>query len=163
MKNESINKLHAEMDVLIVNISKEILTNPSIKEARDNILSGMDNSSKEATDTISTIVTSAQSTLESHIAKMTDTTVTILNDAKSKYDTMIQSITDHRDGAITDFAAFQSKLQGETKATLEKILSDNKIKIRNDLDTTIIEHDARLRATADDIRQKIKISLLLGL
>ena len=62
MKNESITKLNAEMKVLIGNISKDISTNPSIKEARDNILSGMDNSSKEATDTISTIVTSAQST-----------------------------------------------------------------------------------------------------
>ena len=151
------------MDVLMVNTSKEIYTSPSIEDAQDNIMSDIGNSSKKAIDTITTIVTSTQSKCDSHIAKMDNTKATILSDEKSKYEAMIQSLTDHRDGAITDFAAFQTKLKGETKATFAKIIVDNSIKLSNDLDIMVIYHDARLRAIADDIKQEIKTTLFLNL
>ena len=72
-----------------------------------------------------------------------------------KYDTVVKNLHDYRDGAITDTASFQSKLQGEAKQSMQMILSGNTTKIRDDLDITIIDHDIRLKATAADTKQEI--------
>jgi len=44
---------------------------------------------------------------------------------------------------------------------MQALLTNNTTKLRNALDTTITDHDARLRATADDIKQDIKTALFL--
>ena len=46
---------------------------------------------------------------------------------------------------------------------MQALLTNNTTKLRNNLDTTIVDHNARLRATSNDIKQDIKPALFLGL
>ena len=46
---------------------------------------------------------------------------------------------------------------------MQTLLKDNTLKLRDDLDITVIDHDARLQATAVDIKQEIKTALFLDL
>ena len=136
---------------------------PSIKEKHDRLISETAESSSKAITAINAIIQLSQSKCDSHISKLNNTKATIVNDAKSKYDPMIQSLTDYCDGTIADFAAFQTNLQGKTKVTFTKLIADNTNQLRNDLDITIIDHNVRLKATVNDIKQEIKTALFLEL
>ena len=46
---------------------------------------------------------------------------------------------------------------------MQKLMTDNMQKLRTDLDIIIIDHDAQLKATAENIKQDIRTELLLEL
>ena len=161
--DEAITKLHSEMIICTVNISKEILDSPTINDKRDIIIVDIGQCCSTSLRAINKIVTTSQITCDSHIARMNSQQVNIKADTKDKYNDFLKNLLDYRDGALINIVEFQSKLQGEIKQSMQALLTNNTTKLRNDLYITIIDHNTRLRATSDNIKQDIKIALFLDL
>ena len=68
-----------------------------------------------------------------------------------------------KDGAITDLASFQTKLQGEMKQLMTSIMKENTTKLEAKMDATIINHDAHLNMKTENIKQDIKTTIFLEL
>jgi len=63
-KDDNINRLHAEIGVLIVNISKEITTSPTIIDARNSIISNIAESGSKAIQAINSRIHTRLSALQ---------------------------------------------------------------------------------------------------
>ena len=73
--------------------------------------------------------------------------------------TIMKNLQDYRDGAVTDFALFQKKIQGNMKQSLTTIMTENTTKLEAKLDATVIEYNARVTVKTEDIKQVIKTAL----
>ena len=152
-KDDSIKKLHTEKNVLIVNISKEISASPSIKDARNSFISDIAESGSKTIHAINEIVISSQVTYDTNITNFNSIYTTFINETQKTHEIMIKSLNDCCDGAFTDLSSFQSKIQVDIKKTLCTIIQENNLKLRDDLDIIVIDHNAHLLATTSNMKQ----------
>ena len=140
--NEAIAKLYSEINICIINISKDIKVNSTIKNMTDGIIAEIAKYKNNYILAINGIVTKLQAACNSHIARSNMTQINIVSKVKAKYDVIVRSLNEHRDGTIRYIASFQSKLYSEISILMKNLMIDNTLKLRTNLDTIIINHDA---------------------